>query len=151
MSGPQSKRWQRGWSRRSFIKKSCAIGMTLGFGAFYSGMARAEPPPETTRIRFVGGPAICIAPQYVAEALLKAEGFTEVEYVKFDTTNTPRRTVASGSADVILDAVGDVVITMRFHALRLREAGVMKSMPDKIIANGTDWRFLNELKRELKT
>jgi len=41
--------------------------------------------------------------------------------------------------------------TMRFYALRLREAGLIKSSPQKIIADGTDWRFLNELKHELKT
>jgi len=40
--------------------------------------------------------------------------------------------------------------TLRFFALRLRETGFIKSTPQKIIANGTDWRFLNELKRELK-
>jgi NitT/TauT family transport system substrate-binding protein len=40
--------------------------------------------------------------------------------------------------------------TIRFYALRMREAGFIKSSPQKIIANGTDWRFLNELKRELK-
>ena len=40
--------------------------------------------------------------------------------------------------------------TVRFYALRLREAGMIKSSPQKIIAQGTDWRFLNELKKELK-
>jgi NitT/TauT family transport system substrate-binding protein len=40
--------------------------------------------------------------------------------------------------------------TLRFYALRLREAGMIKSAPNKIIAEGTDWRFLNELKQELK-
>jgi len=40
--------------------------------------------------------------------------------------------------------------TLRFYALRLREAGFIKSSPQKIIADGTDWRFLDELKRELK-
>jgi NitT/TauT family transport system substrate-binding protein len=40
--------------------------------------------------------------------------------------------------------------TLRFYALRMREAGFIKSTPQKIIAEGTDWRFLNELKRELK-
>jgi NitT/TauT family transport system substrate-binding protein len=40
--------------------------------------------------------------------------------------------------------------TMRFYALRLYEAGMVKSSPNKIIAEGSDWRFLNELKRELK-
>jgi NitT/TauT family transport system substrate-binding protein len=40
--------------------------------------------------------------------------------------------------------------TIRFYSLRLREAGVIKSIPNKIIADGTDWRFFNELKRELR-
>ena len=40
---------------------------------------------------------------------------------------------------------------VRFYALRLNEVGLIKSDPNKIIAEGTDWRFLNELKRELKT
>jgi NitT/TauT family transport system substrate-binding protein len=40
--------------------------------------------------------------------------------------------------------------TLRFYALRLHEAGMIKASPQKIIADGTDWRFLNDLKRELK-
>ena len=41
--------------------------------------------------------------------------------------------------------------TVRFYALRLQEAGLIKSSPKKIIAEATDWRFFNELKKELKT
>jgi NitT/TauT family transport system substrate-binding protein len=40
--------------------------------------------------------------------------------------------------------------SVRFIALRLHEVGMIKSSPQKLIAQGTDWRFLNELKRELK-
>jgi NitT/TauT family transport system substrate-binding protein len=40
--------------------------------------------------------------------------------------------------------------TLRFHALRLREVGMIKSSPQKLIGQGTDWRFLNQIKRELK-
>jgi NitT/TauT family transport system substrate-binding protein len=40
--------------------------------------------------------------------------------------------------------------TIRFYALRRHEAGLIKSSPQKIIGDGTDWRFLDELKRELK-
>ena len=40
--------------------------------------------------------------------------------------------------------------TIRWYALRMRETGLIKSTPQKIIADGTDWRFLNEVKRELK-
>jgi NitT/TauT family transport system substrate-binding protein len=41
--------------------------------------------------------------------------------------------------------------TIRFYSLRLREAGMIKSSPNKIIADGVDLRFFNELKRELKS
>jgi NitT/TauT family transport system substrate-binding protein len=44
----------------------------------------------------------------------------------------------------------DAEDSVRFYALRLHEAGLIKSTPQKIIAQHTDWRFLNELKRELK-
>jgi NitT/TauT family transport system substrate-binding protein len=40
--------------------------------------------------------------------------------------------------------------SLRFYALRMHEAGFIKSSPNKLIAEHTDWRFLNELKRELK-
>ena len=41
--------------------------------------------------------------------------------------------------------------TIRFYALRLHEVGLIKATPQQIIAENTDWRFFNELKRELKT
>jgi NitT/TauT family transport system substrate-binding protein len=44
----------------------------------------------------------------------------------------------------------DAEDTMRFFALRLHEVGMIQSSPNALLAEGTDWRFLNELKRELK-
>jgi NitT/TauT family transport system substrate-binding protein len=44
----------------------------------------------------------------------------------------------------------DAEDTIRFYALRLHEIGLIKSTPQQIIAENTDWRFFNELKRELK-
>ena len=40
--------------------------------------------------------------------------------------------------------------SLRFYALRLREAGLIKATPEKLIADHTDWHYLNEIKRELK-
>jgi NitT/TauT family transport system substrate-binding protein len=40
--------------------------------------------------------------------------------------------------------------TVRFFSLRMNEAGLIKSAPQQMIASHTNWRFLNELKRELK-
>ncbi|WP_167480564.1 hypothetical protein [Mesorhizobium waimense] len=41
--------------------------------------------------------------------------------------------------------------TIRFYALRMQETGIVKPGPQTIITEGTYWRFLDELKRELKT
>jgi NitT/TauT family transport system substrate-binding protein len=40
--------------------------------------------------------------------------------------------------------------TVRFYALRLHEAGMIKNSPQKLITQSTDWRFLKELKKEMK-
>ena len=40
--------------------------------------------------------------------------------------------------------------TVRFYALRMNEVGMIRTSPQKILAQGTDWRFLRELKKELK-
>jgi NitT/TauT family transport system substrate-binding protein len=40
--------------------------------------------------------------------------------------------------------------TVRFYALRLFEAGMIKTSPQRLIEQGTDWRFINALKTELK-
>jgi NitT/TauT family transport system substrate-binding protein len=44
----------------------------------------------------------------------------------------------------------DAEDSMRFYALRLHEVGMIDASPNALLAEGTDWRFLNELKRELK-
>jgi NitT/TauT family transport system substrate-binding protein len=41
--------------------------------------------------------------------------------------------------------------TLRFFALRLNEVGMITSTPNAILADGADWRFVNQLRRELKT
>ena len=45
----------------------------------------------------------------------------------------------------------DAEDTVRFYSLRLRESGFIRAIPNKVLADGTDWRFFNELKRELKS
>ena len=44
----------------------------------------------------------------------------------------------------------DAADTVRFWALRLREAGMLKATPQKVLAEGSDWRFLTELRKELQ-
>jgi NitT/TauT family transport system substrate-binding protein len=40
--------------------------------------------------------------------------------------------------------------TLRFHALRLKDIGMVKSSPNDLVSRGVDLRFLNEIRRELK-
>ena len=70
-------------SRRDFVGTLTAATATGLIGANPQ-LVRAEPPPETTRIRIAKVPAICLAPMYVAEELLRGEGFTDVRYVEMD-------------------------------------------------------------------
>jgi NitT/TauT family transport system substrate-binding protein len=83
--------------RRSFLARSSALAAASLLGVHRN--AAAEPPPEVTRIRLVRVPALCFAPQYLAEALLRLEGFSEVEYVKLDQTLP---TTMSTSADLAM-------------------------------------------------
>jgi NitT/TauT family transport system substrate-binding protein len=70
------------WSRRQFVAGLTLAG-TTGLLGLRPEEAMAEPPPETPRLRFYKFPGICLAPQYVAEELLRAEGFTDVQYLEF--------------------------------------------------------------------
>ena len=60
-----------------------------------------EAPLETTRIRLYEWTSVCIAPQFVAEELLKAEGFTDVQYVRAEPSGQlPNPLLASGAVDI---------------------------------------------------
>lgn len=72
--------------------------------------AGAEPPPETTKIRLVSIPSICRAPQYIAEELLHAEGFTDVQYVKKEGGGASAKALATGEADITLNYSGPTII-----------------------------------------
>jgi NitT/TauT family transport system substrate-binding protein len=65
-------------TRRRFLGNASALSAASLLGLPCP--ANAEPPPETTRVRVVKVPAICLAPEYLAEDLLRLEGFSEVEY-----------------------------------------------------------------------
>jgi len=68
-------------ARREFVASMTAAG-AAGLIGLRPGSAAAEPPPETSTIRFPHAPLLaCWAPLYVAEPLLHAEGFNRVEYV----------------------------------------------------------------------
>jgi NitT/TauT family transport system substrate-binding protein len=66
-------------------------------------IATAEPPPETATIRISAYPAACNAPLYVAEELLREEGFAEVRYVPV----TSVALLADGNSDIGMEAAVD--------------------------------------------
>jgi NitT/TauT family transport system substrate-binding protein len=89
--------------------------------------------------------------------------FKAAEFCKADPENAARRVVDGGFTqkyDYTLQTIRELPYelwheydsedSMRFYALRLHEAGMLRSSPNALLAEGTDWRFVNELKRELK-
>ncbi len=85
-------------SRREFLARACALGTASFLGAGRA--ASAEPRPETTRIRFGYDPVICVAPMFLAEELLRAEGFTDIEYVQREAGETFPGMLLTGKADL---------------------------------------------------
>jgi NitT/TauT family transport system substrate-binding protein len=98
---------------------------TAGLLGWHPRRVAAEPPPETTRIRLVQIPGICRAPEYVAEALLRSEGFTEVHYLQKAGGEGIETALASGEADLTglfaaplvlrLDAGDPIVVLAGLH------------------------------------
>jgi NitT/TauT family transport system substrate-binding protein len=99
-----------------------------------------------------------VATKRALRAILKAADVCALE-----PERTARRIIDRGMApryDSVLQSLKEIPYgqwrqydpedAVRFYALWLREVGMIKATPQQIIARGTDWRFLNELKKELK-
>jgi NitT/TauT family transport system substrate-binding protein len=100
-----------------------------------------------------------VATKRLLRALLKANDICAAE-----PERAARRLVEGGFTeryDYALETLMDIPYaqwrefdaedTLRFFALRQHELGMVNSSPNELLAAGTDWRFLNELTRELKT
>ena len=96
-------------SRRRFLTSASALGAASILG--FPEIASAEPP-ETTTIRLVHSPAICIAPQYLAEAFLRIEGFDEVQYVRMERQAGPINLLETGDADIAMDSAPSLVYSL---------------------------------------
>ena len=73
--------------RRRFLSMLASAGAGSVIGA--RGSSAQERPPETTTIRLAKSAGICWAPQYVADQLLRAEGFIDVQYVWREPAGVP--------------------------------------------------------------
>jgi hypothetical protein len=94
-------------SRRRFLTTLSSAGVA---GLMSAGHASAqEGPPETTTVRLSKNSSICVAPQIVAEELLRAEGFTDIRFMQ-----TPLEVMSTQLAR------GDVDFASAFCALHSR-------------------------------
>jgi NitT/TauT family transport system substrate-binding protein len=102
-------------NRRQFLKVAGGLGLSAAGMVLLEACGSKPAAPtagaealETTTIRLINSPAICIAPQYLAEDLLKSDGFTDVQYV--NEALGPLKTVASGQADISITFSGPLII-----------------------------------------
>jgi NitT/TauT family transport system substrate-binding protein len=97
-----------GMHRRAFLS-----GLTLGGMAGLLGLhaqpVAAEPPPETTTLRLDRRPSLCSAPKYVAEELLRGEGFASVPYIELGTV-AAYKALAAGDIDLTVTFVGPSIM-----------------------------------------
>lgn len=89
-------------SRRDFVAATALLGPTALFPS--PCMAATEPALETTRIRLPRFPhdVVCVAPMWVANELLRAEGFTDIQYV---STPTAKPALVAGAIDFTINDI----------------------------------------------
>ena len=90
------------YTRRRFLTTASLAGAASLVGARRS--LAGEGPPEKTTVRIAYLSGLCIAPQFVAEALLRAEGFAEVRYVE-----QPPGVFQSSDADFALNYASNFI------------------------------------------
>src|SRR5690606_8896374 len=95
-------------NRRQFLSGLSAAGAISAFGS--GSPFAAEEPPETTTIRLGKLGSLCLAPQYTAEELLRAEGFTDVHYVTVVPGIGASQKIADGQVDFSLNFAAPLVI-----------------------------------------
>src|SRR5262245_7655329 len=95
-------------TRRDLLR---SVAGTIGLLGWPPGLASAEPPPETTRLRIHHSVSLCLAPLYVAEDLLRGEGFTEVQYVPPGPKGLYHK-LGSGEADISGDFATQLIIQL---------------------------------------
>jgi NitT/TauT family transport system substrate-binding protein len=105
MTNEQASRF----GRREFLGGLTLAG-TAGLLGVRPGPAAAEPPPETTKLRVTRSLSICQAPQYIAEALFEAEGFTDVQFV--GETAIQEKALVSGDAQIGMLFVGPLLLRL---------------------------------------
>jgi NitT/TauT family transport system substrate-binding protein len=95
-------------NRRRFMAGLSSVGAAGLVGL--PGTLRADPPPETTTVSLAKIPGICLAPQYAAEELLHAEGFSDIHYIEVAAGLPNSLKIASGEIDFSMNFVGPLLM-----------------------------------------
>jgi NitT/TauT family transport system substrate-binding protein len=88
------------YTRREFARALTLTGTTAMFGVRPTKVA-AEPPPEISTLRLIQFPSGCQGPLYMAEELLRGEGFTDVQYIRNDDTASASQMIQARGADLV--------------------------------------------------
>jgi NitT/TauT family transport system substrate-binding protein len=102
---------KRNWSRRRFLSAGALAGAGSLLRLPADGRA-AEPPPETNKIRIPQIPSACRSPEWIAEELLRTEGFTDVQYIPVQGTQGVERALASGEVDIAGHFAAPVILRL---------------------------------------
>src|SRR5215472_10679043 len=97
-------------TRRRFLTTAALAG-AAGTARVLKVQAK-EGPLETTTVRILKSAGICVAPQYVADRLLAAEGFTDVRYIDQGLSLDLSSKVGHGDADFTLDFAARTIQTI---------------------------------------
>src|SRR3954463_3253303 len=107
--------------RRQLLKGAAGLGLSVAGASLLAACSRLGTPSgsdrvapasgaargaglETTTVRFAKNDSACFAPKFVAEDLLRARGFTDVQYVGVTTSTLPP--IAAGEADMAMITAG---------------------------------------------
>jgi NitT/TauT family transport system substrate-binding protein len=97
-------------TRRRFL---ATLSLTGAAGLLGAPPASAgEEILETTSVRLSKTPSICIAPQYIADELLRAEGFTDIRFVDLGQSTPRAQAIAQGTVDFSGNYVASLIVAV---------------------------------------
>jgi NitT/TauT family transport system substrate-binding protein len=110
-------------TRRDFVQFGALAGAASLLGVDREALG-AEPPPESKRLRIARIPGNCYAPQYMAEEMLRGEGFSDLQYVPFSGSAPVYVALAKGEVDLSMAFVSGHVIQADAGAPVVMLAGI---------------------------
>ena len=135
-------------NRRHHSRREFMTGLTLAGSAAWLGArprpVDAEPPPETTTLKLFEFPIACFAPYYLAEELLRAEGFTDLQYVKLAPTQTNLKALSNGEIHFTITDIHSALLHVDGEPSILLLAGIHGGCYELFVTNGV--RTVRDLK-----